>query len=119
LFPFLGCTYLASLALCLESRSLDDEDAVDLQEDRDALVSFGWRDRRHGRLGDSLDRCLYLHRLTFDLRREVEAHGLLLTVGRRQGGGRMLLLRRSIWLALVTQGRGGGLTVLGELLVRR
>ena len=117
LFAFLGRAYLASLALGHECGGLIDEDAVDLQQNRDALVSFCRRGGRHRRLRHGLDGCLRLRRLALDLRGEVQVHGLLLTVGRWQSGGRLLRLRRGIRLALVTQGRRGGLAVLGELLV--
>jgi hypothetical protein len=113
----LGRRDLAALALALEGGGLVDEDAVDLEEHGNALVGFRWRDRRHRRRRHSLDRCLRLRRLALDLRGEVEVHGLLLAVRRRQGGGRLLRLRRGIRLALAAQGRRGRLAVLGELLM--
>jgi hypothetical protein len=114
---------LACLALALELAYFLDEQRVDLQQRRDAVLVARLCDGRHGRGRDSLDGRLSLRGLRLDL-----AHGrgrrvLLLAVGRQAGGVLVLLLvvllhmGRRIGLAGGAARGRGGLAVLGKLLV--
>jgi hypothetical protein len=80
---------LPRLALALEVAYLPDEDRVDLQQGRDAVLVARVGDGRYGRWRDCLDGRRELRRLWLDL-----THGLRLAVGREGAWGVLRVRRR-------------------------
>jgi hypothetical protein len=105
---------MARLALCLQVAYLLDQDAVDFEERRDAVLATRRVDGRHGRRRHCFDGRLQLWWLRLD--GQLEIHRCLVAVCWHGAGRGLWLGCRKGWLSGDARGRGC-LAVLRKLLL--